>query len=171
MAVSLGLLLFPVVLSSTLNSTRSKACLELVKYRLTEDELDIEDCLQLQTHKEALLDYILVTHLLHCSQFISQELVEAVVTRLPGLYLTPLESEFLHLPILNCSLPVQVNVTSEDRKEYEEILSSAKDYDSQPFNYQGWSLIIGMGICVCGGGLICIRRLHGSLPGLDRKTV
>ena len=138
------------LLALSLNSTLSKACLELVKYRLLEDELDIEDCLQVSPRKEELLDTILVSHLLYCHRNITLSQVETVISRLPGLFLNHTEAEFLHIPIGNCSLEPKYTISSEDRAEYHSIIESAKEYDYKPPRIRGWTIIISsVLVCIC----------------------
>ena len=162
------------VLASALNSTHCKACLELVKYRLLEDELDIEDCLQLSPQKAELLDWVLVTHLLYCHRNIDTGLVATVVSRLPGLYLNETETAFLHLPIGNCSLEQKLSVNTEDRAEYQAIIESAKEYDYKPPRIRGWAIIIsGVLACfgLCNWGIRHSAKWVRRLEGRERKTL
>lgn len=147
-AMAVLLLALLPLFALSLNSTVCKACLELVKYRLLEDELDLEDCLQQSPRKEALLDSLLVTHLLHCHRSIDSSLVTTVISRLPGLYLNQSEVQFLHIPIGNCFLEPIHNITSEDRAEYHSVLASAKEFDYKPARIRGWA-IIGSSVLVC----------------------
>lgn len=168
------LLLVLPLLASSLNSTHCKACLELVKYRLLEDELDIEDCLQLSPQKAELLDSVLVTHLLYCHRNIDTALVATVVSRLPGLYLNETETTFLHLPIGNCSLKQRFTVSTEDRAEYQAIIESAKEYDYKPPRIRGWTIIISgvlACICLCNWAMRHSARWIRRLEGRERKTL
>lgn len=168
------LLLVLSVLASSLNSTQCKACLELVKYRLLEDELDIEDCLQLSPQKTELLDWILVTHLLYCHRNIHTTLVATVISRLPGLFLNETETAFLHLPIGNCSLEHRLAVIAEDRAEYQGIIESAKEYDYKPPRIRGWTIIISgvlACVCLCNWAIRHSARWVQRLEGRERKTL
>ena len=159
------------LLALALNSTQSKACLELVKYRLLEDELDLEDCLQQSPHKEELLDSILVTHLLHCHRNIDTSLTTTVLSRLPGLYLNRTEAEFLHIPIGNCSLEPELRISSEDRVEYRAVLDSAKEYDSKPPRIRGWMIILSGVLLCCYLGKHTISLGRKWVEGKERKAL
>ena len=126
------LLLFLPLLASSPSPPaplRSQACLDLLSYRLLEDELDIEAWLQWTTFpRDQLFDRLVTSLLLYCHDHVSDEFAQRVVAMNGTLSLTEPEEAFLHTSVGNWTSEEDLAVTEDERRQYRAIVAAGKAY-------------------------------------------